>query len=184
MRDPNTPPPLRFLNFLLSGVSLNPSDIIWPIQALCWLLPYRWCISALVYSVYSKIDNVPGTASCTYNGPGAASNATVMNGTFSYCKPSGINPGGEGFYCPELPPSACFGPTGLEAVASISNNFHTFTTDSTRWPVYTLYALLFALAFKLSFFVGFSLICTRGIATPKSGPSKGNAEPVQPTSNV
>ena len=116
---------------------------------MCFVLPYRWAIPALVYSMYTNFPgDVPGTLPCIYGDLVNDSAATVAS---VVCKPRvfAASPGfTPGFYCPQFPPATCYGSNGREVLMSLGKNIKTFTTDDILVE-YTGYVLLIAAGLKL-----------------------------------
>ena len=73
-------------------------DIIWPFRLLTHILPLRYTIEALAYRLFIEVPDYPGTLPCVGN-----------------CTRS--------FYCPDVSPNRCFGPTGEEILISFSSQY-------------------------------------------------------------
>jgi len=87
-----------FTSLLMNGWMVKAKDIIWPFRLLTHILPLRYTIEALAYRLFIEVPDYPGTLPCVGN-----------------CTRS--------FYCPDVSPNRCFGPTGEEILISFSSQY-------------------------------------------------------------
>jgi hypothetical protein len=132
-----------FTSFLFAGVLLPEEDVVWPLRAFVYVLPFRWGLSAMVHTEYIKAPDYSGAESCT---PGVG-----------VCGP-------KGFYCPGDKSGGlqCFGTTGAEVLDSIQVSYNAFSsTDTVGRDLF--YMICIAVVFKVAFVIGLFRSCHAGI---------------------
>jgi len=113
-----------FAAFLFCGLNVNDEKVMWPLKALCYLLPIRYGTRSIAYEELAGTV-FTGAEECTYP-------------TDYMCRP-------EGFYCPEG--GTCFGITGEQVLDSLHENLVIYSSnDETSESI--LFLFLFCLVIK------------------------------------
>jgi len=114
------------------------TDVVWPLRALCLLLPMKYTLASLVYAEFHD---------------------TQWEGVVA------DNSSSQGFSCPEDTTGlACYGQSGVQVLQSFSINFRAISAEDNFWrDVSAIVAI--ALCFKFLYLVIAGLKC-RGIAPP------------------
>ena len=98
---------IYFMTFLFCGMFVDPVDVIWPLRALCYLMPLGWSLESYMHAIWTYGYEYTGTTPCT---PGSLT-------------PAGLVCDLRGFYCysQDDPTGAvCFGHTGSQILESLS----------------------------------------------------------------
>jgi len=127
-----------FAAFLFNGIMVPETDVVWPLRALCLLLPMKYSLASLVYVEFHDTQ---------WEGVVADSSSP------------------RGFSCPEDTTGlACYGQSGVQVLQSFSINFRAISAEDNVWrDVSAIVAI--ALCFKFFYVVIAGLKC-RGIAPP------------------
>jgi len=89
-----------FANFLFDGLLVQDSSVVWPLRAICYILPLRYGIQAMVYSEFVEAE-FSGAEACDEN--------------------SDLQCHGRGFFCIDNFP--CYGKTGDQVLDTLHYNF-------------------------------------------------------------
>jgi len=113
-----------FAAFLFCGLNVKDAHVMWPLRALCYLLPLRYGTRSIAYEeLEGLIFN--GAEECIYP-------------TDQWCNP-------EGFYCPNGAP--CWGITGEQILDRLHVNLDLYSSkDETGESV--LFLFLYCLVMK------------------------------------
>ena len=76
-----------------------------------------------------------------------------------YCTLTCPDPDGLGYFCPLLPPAACYGRTGKQILTSIGATFKSVPADDV-WLRYTVYVAIQVVAWKVAALVLLVWICS------------------------
>ena len=153
----------------MNGFMMPPEDIIWPIRIFAYALPLRWQIQGSTYILWAMGDHTyGGTERCVFNATGEGE-----------CS--------QGFFCPDAPPTSCYGETGEEILDSFAANYSCFTSENTV-ALCMLYILLFALVCKLVYALALSavrggkMVKPPGTPSPRAALSPSEPPPLPPPS--
>lgn len=108
-----------FAEFLFSGLLVRDEDVIWPLRAICYVLPLRYGVQAMVYSEFIG-TTFSGVETCV------PSNLTCPLGFTC----------GEDYYAP------CYGESGYQVLENIHYTFPLISGDDS-----TLNAILYMTAY-------------------------------------
>jgi hypothetical protein len=119
---------LWFVEFLFAGLLVKDEDVMWPLRALCYILPMRYGVQAIVYTefIYTSFD---GARICEIN-----------NSTNSTCQ--------FGFTCDRDPIYPCYGVTGERVLESVHYTFPLISAED-RIVNSILYLLVYSLVLKV-----------------------------------
>jgi len=165
-----------FFSFTFAGIWLPVDDIIWPFRAMCYILPYRWELPAIGYSMMAHSPPYDGAFRCdpltslAVDGP--------LNGTAVGC--NGVTPDddGYGFYCgPEVATASCYGRTGDQILDSFGFTFKTIkSSPEDFWIQYALLLVAMAVTCKVFHIIAVIRVCSQHASVlPPSGATKDEA---------
>lgn len=135
-------------SFLFDGTAVPTNSVIWPFRVFCYVTPSRWGLASLAYVVFVDTPDYAGTKACNTSSP------TVL--APPYCNVASLDSQGLGFFCPDAPPSACYGRTGNQILHSLSANFDTINAH-VDWLQSVVIMLLQAIFWKTAFITFFAL---------------------------
>ena len=121
--------------FLFNGIAIPREDVIWPFRLFCYVLPYGWAQPTITLLSMVKANSWEGAFRCdpatglAIDGP----TALAANTTVDYCNPA-VDENGDGFYCPDILPPACYGRTGKQVPPATKAPAHLSTSAHRNCP--------------------------------------------------
>jgi len=113
-----------FSSFLFCGLMVRSEDVIWPLRAMCYVLPFRYGVSSMVHEEFidSKFEGV------------------------ERCNPSvDLGCRAEGYKCKTR---ACYGETGAEVLDTLHVHFSGFSSED-ETEVCIMWLLIFCVTIKV-----------------------------------
>jgi len=98
-----------FADFLFSGLLIDDLDVMWPLRAICFVLPLRYGLQAMIYNEWIDSD-WSGVTYCNIDG-----NLTCL----------------EGYVCELGDYNTCYGHTGDQVLSSMHHGFPLVTNQNT-----------------------------------------------------
>jgi hypothetical protein len=148
-----------------NGISIPVDSVIWPFRALCYATPYRWGQAALTYVAFIDSPDYDGAVPCN--------SSHVLPYPCNMAYPDAE---GNGFYCPHLPPAACYGRTGAQILTSLGANFQTINARN-EWVESTVFMFAQAVVWKALFWLLMVWRSTRSQApTPPASSAAGSGD--------
>jgi len=124
-----------FAAFLFCGLNVKDDNVMWPLRALCYLMPIRYGVKSIAYAEFAGTV-FEGAVECTYS-------------IDHMCYPGG-------FYCPEVGP--CFGITGEQILESLHTNLDLYSSND-EIVESILFLVLYCSVMKALYVVIFLWIC-------------------------
>jgi len=118
-----------FANFLFGGMLTQDKDVVWPLKAICYILPFRYAMRPYIY--WEFIDSTwKGTSPC---------NTAVDN----MCHPGG-------FKC--SPNVVCYGRTGTEVLDTLGKQFAIISSENKTGEC-VLFLFLYCVIIKVLYMI-------------------------------
>jgi hypothetical protein len=131
-----------FMAFLFNGISVPVDAVIWPFRVFTYSTPYRYGFSALSHVAFIETPTYSGAEPCRAPTPWPIPWPAQLPGDGppwpAYCITTCPDSQGRGYYCPELPPIACYGRTGKQILTALGATFKSVEAGDV-WLRYTLY---------------------------------------------
>jgi len=107
-----------FASFLFSGLFVTISDVIWPFQLFCYVLPLGYTSQTFMWGLMKDERPYRGALECTDE-----VRASNPAGTCA------LNPNAT-FYCPNTTAITCFGYSGSQILDSVGVNYTAFSSEN------------------------------------------------------
>ena len=140
-----------FCGFLFSGVFAATPDVVWPLRAVCYVLPIGWTLPTLTYEIFTKSPDYEGAESCD-----SWTRFPALDPSYATARHMCAQ---RGFYCADdLAGQACYGISGCQILDSLGLSYDALgCEDQTTRNAIVVFCI--GITFKLAYCVIFVLLC-------------------------
>mmetsp|Transcript_19713 Transcript_19713/g.49424 ORF Transcript_19713/g.49424 Transcript_19713/m.49424 type:complete len:298 (+) Transcript_19713:1-894(+) len=124
-----------FASFLMNGILVAESDVIWPFRAMFWMLPMKWCLRSFLYLEFSD----------------------------SIFKGATLDSSAKGFTCGADRKLQCYGVTGTQVLDSIGDNYKSIESKD-NVSMDCMIMLIIGGVFMIAYFVVLQIKTTKAKA--------------------